>query len=287
MLPRLAFVCLVAMIGLLPRPAAAVCPAGFLELWDEVACCGLPDADFIMVQVPLPVGAGTFERQPLADFDPDPVLPVSNESDLELHWTNGIRDAGDLALTFPDATGIYDQCRVRMETVFAANGDLTGAMPRAGAVVRFQGLGQGFYSAYAMVQQEGASLKVRLHVEKYAGFFVPLDLGPPPSEPFDFAANENFRVGIEVGEPDALGNSTLTGYLERLSVVGGVLQSETLVVMTGVDDDHQGGQIGLYVEAGSVQTQVAFDESIAFLPGPPTPVRGSTWGALKTLYRSR
>ncbi|MGH7732036.1 MAG: hypothetical protein ACRENJ_12395 [Candidatus Eiseniibacteriota bacterium] len=271
---------LAAWLVIGPTPAAAVCPAGFLEHWDEAACCGLPDAEFINIQVPLPVGPGAFVRDPLADFDPEPLLPVSNGGDLELFWTNGFADAGDLALT-PDH---YNSCRVRMETVVAANGDLVAAEPRAGVVVRYEG-GQGFYSAYAAVGNEGGSLKVRLHVEKYVGgAFGPLDAGPPPSVAFDFAANQNFRVGIEVGEPDADGNSTLTGYLDRLSVVGGVLQTESLVVMTGVDDDFHGGQIGLYVQAGSLRTQVAFDESIAIAPAP-TAVRGSSWGALKTIYR--
>jgi len=286
MLSRFAFGCLLVLIGLPPRPAAAACPAGFLEHWDEVACCGLPDADFITVQLPLPVGPGTFDRVLLADFDPELLLPVSNGGDRELLWTNGFADAGDLALTPADEAGNYNSCRVRMETAFAANGDLVAAAPRAGVVVRHEGIGQGFYSAYAYVREEGRILKVRLYLEKYVGgAFAPLDLGPPPSAPFGFAANQNFRVGIEVSEPDVDGNSTLTGYLERLSVVGGVLQSEPLVVMTGIDDDFHLGQIGLYVEAGSIRTQVAFDECIAVAPAPPTPARGSSWGALKTIYR--
>ena len=276
---RLGFVGLLVLFTLHPDPAAAVCPDAFTEGWDE-ACCGFPTADFINVQISLPVGGGLLDRFFLEDFDPDLTLPVSNEGDRELYWTNGFLDAGDLALTVDS----YDECRVRMETVFAANGDIAGAQPRAGVVVRFQGIGQGFYSAYAHIHDDGG-FKLQLRLEKYLGFFMPLDLGPPPSEAFDFEINQNYRVGIEVSEPDAIGRSQLTGYLERVTVVDGALHYETLVIVTGVDDDFRGGQIGLYVEAGSVVTQVAFDESIAFLPGPPTPVRGSTWGALKTIYR--
>jgi hypothetical protein len=271
------------------RPSAAVCPDGFTENWDEAACCGLGDADFITEQIPLPLGPGTFVRDFLVDFDAEPLLPVSNAGDRELLWTNGFADAGDLALTPDDADGNYDFCHVQLETVFAMNGDLVAATPRAGVVARHLGLPvvgpRKFYSAYASVREEGGSLKVRLHLEKYIGLgFMLLDIGPPPSEPFDFAANDNFRVGIEVSEPGEDGNSQLTGYLDKLSVVGGALHYERLLNVTGIDNDLQRGQIGLYVEAGSLRTQVAFDENIAIV-SPATPVSRSSWGALKAIYR--
>ena len=289
MLRRLALWCLTFLLVVEVRPASAACSVNFTENWDEAACCDLSDSRWITTQVVLPLGAGTYLRDPLATFSDEPLLPVSNAGDLELYWTNGAADAEDLATTPDSEEGNYDLCHVTMEGVFAIVGDINAAQPRAGAVARHSGppfIGpRKFYCAYASVQNEGGTLKIRLRLEKYIGLgFEPLDIGPPASDPFGFSEAENFRVGIEVSERGDDGNSRLTGYLDRLSVVGGALHYERLVNLTGLDNDLDRGQIGLYNAAGSIQPEIGWDENIA-LVSPATPVRRASWGGLKTVYR--
>ncbi len=239
------------------------------------------DATDVNRQIAIVGGGGSFIRDPLTDFDFDPALPVSSGGDKELLWDNGFVANGSLALTEDSDEGNYNFTDVRMQIVFAAQGDLPSAQPKAGVVVRHTGpedVGpRKFYAAYGHVFLDGGELKIQFHLEKWFGTaFEDLQSGPAVSDLFDFDFAENFRVTLEVSGPDIDGFNQLTGTFERVGVVAGEAVYTPLVELAGTDRALTLGQVGLYAEAASVHTMIAFDEgSLAVLgthhiPEPPT-----------------
>ncbi len=268
------------------RPAHAT--HDFPEHWDEGAPFDLTGADEINRQIVL-TGGGTFTREALTTFLDEALLPVSNSPDLELLWTNGIGVKADLALTPDTPDGNYNFLDVTIETVVAMVADFTGTRAKGGVVVRHTGPeeigGRKFYSAYAVITDIGGAVQVQLFLQKWFNLgFVDLDSGPAVSALFPASAGENFRVRLQVSEPDVDHISHLTADLERLSVVGGVVVSEALAALEGDDRAFEFGQVGLYAEAGSLRTEIAFDDNSVLVSGV-VPVTPTSWGALKARYR--
>jgi hypothetical protein len=265
---------------------AAYADHPFTETHDDAACCLLADNEHVNREVVLFGEDLLFSRSPLVNFLDEPLLPVANDGDLELLWNNAfLGDGVNLALTALD-DGTYNEMAVTMETDFAVfSVDLENGMPHAGVVVRYIPSPHLFYAAFGTVALEGASFMIRLHLEKWIGdHFEPLDVGPPPSDPFPIAIGENFHVTLVVSEPDADGTSQLTASLDRLRVEGGAVVADPLVVRSGLDDDLRQGYVGIYAAGGTIHTEVAFDDGRCAVGGA-IQVERSSWGSVKALYR--
>src|SRR6266508_3944446 len=72
-----------------------------IEIFEELFPFDLGPTEYPR-QIVLLGGGGTFSRDGLATFSPEPLLPVSNGGDLELLWNNGAGPQGSLALTEDD-----------------------------------------------------------------------------------------------------------------------------------------------------------------------------------------
>jgi len=66
--------------------------------------------------------------------------------------------------------------------------------------------------------------------------------------------------------------------------VDGVLVSARLADLEGTDRALALGQVGYYVESGSLNTLIGFDDN-AVTVSAAVPARRITWGAIKGLYR--
>ena len=275
-------------------PAAARATHVFTETNDDVVCvvppCPIADNLNIKREVPLMGVVGLFRRDPLTTFLNEPALPVANAGDIEMLWDNGGAGASaTLALTPNDDDGNYDFLGVTLQTDFAMEGDLEAAMADAGVVQRHQGpdiiFQRKFYCAYGQVRLDGG-LKVRFRISKWIAFaFEDLDSGALVTADYEFIKGDNYRIAFEVTEPDADGVSTLTADFYHLTLVDGVVTPVFLERLSGTDSDLEIGQIGLYANAGSFQTQIAFDQGVAAVSPASTPVQRSTWGQIKALYR--
>jgi hypothetical protein len=265
--------------------ADALADHPFLETHDDAACCLLEDNEHIKREVVLAGADFLFSRSPLVNFLDEPLLPVANDGDLELLWNNaGLGDGVNVALTGLDDGG-YNEMAVTMETDFAVYSvDLENGMPHAGVVVRHIPSPQMFYAAFGTVALEGPNFTIRLHLEKWiVDHFEPLDIGPPPSDPFSITIGENFHVTLVVSEPGADGTSQLAASLDRLRVEGGVVVADPLVFRTGLDDDLRQGHVGVYAAGGTIHTEVAFDDGRCAVGGA-IGVEQTSWGRIKALY---
>jgi hypothetical protein len=273
----LAGACLLAWLA---APAARATHS-FVEQWDEAGVA--PEgAEHINVRIDLLFAPAVWVRDPLAGFRPGPTLPVSGLGDLELLWDNGIVDAWTLHLTPNDEAGNYPSMGVTMETYLAAVGDLPGASAEAGVVVRF--FQDRFYTAFGSIDpgEEGLGIRLQLWKGLVPGrALVALDSGAAISDPFPAEAGENFliRLTVSAPDPDTL-ESQLAASLFRIAEDGPNLIVTHLATLTGLDSEIQDGRVGLYMRAGSVGTQIAFDESrLEVLAEPPIPAV-SRWGLL-------
>lgn len=263
----------------------------FTEDYDE-AGGALAGAGHINTDVPIMGGAGHFDRHTLVDFSDEPLLPVTNEGDKELRWDNGFGAAEGLALTPDDEDGNYPLLAIKSATYFAMVGDLEAADARAGVVVRHtgpdeEGTNRKFYCAYGHVMSTDDGLKVQFHLQRWFGGtdFEHLDSGPAVSGLFDIAMTENFKIELEVSEPDEDNLNHLMAQFYRLVVLeGGVVQEELLASLSGSDRRLALGRVGLYCKAGSVNTKIAFDETSTEVISAIAVERG-TWGTIKALYR--
>ncbi|MBI4472961.1 MAG: hypothetical protein HY646_09860 [Acidobacteria bacterium] len=269
-----------AVLVLLFSPA--VCADHDFDEHFEQAGEALADADEINQEEG---DEGLFRRSGLAGtpFLPDPLLPVSSgdvsaggEPDKELLWEVEAGDQETVALTPDSPLGNYPGLGVRVETFFAAVGDVeSGAW--VGAVARHSQ--HVYYIAYGMVlpTEEGLKIQFLLQKKVLAGShaFSPLDeytVGPA-SALFSFREGENFRVRLDVTAPDGEGCSRLCAHFERV-VIGeeGERIFDPLATLIGRDCSLNTGRVGVYASSGSVlaATKIAFDPvHVAKIDGLP------------------
>ena len=271
---------------LLASPHAVRADHPFSDDYENDPCCDLDPNEGVRREVILLGLAPFFSRDVLVNFLDDPLLPVSNELDLELLWDNEfLGDGKSLALTAED-DGTYLEMAVTIESDVAYyTVDLAGGLPEGGVVARYTPSPEMFYAAYGSVAPGAGGPEIRFHLEKWVdGSFQLLDLGPEASDPFPMELGDNFHITLIVSEPDAGGISRLTGYFERVRAVAGVATREPLLERTGLDNDMTQGYIGCYAGGGTLLTQVAFDNGLAAVEGT-TQTSRTTWGQLKALYR--
>jgi len=259
-----------------------------VEDFDEAFPFDLTPTEYPRQIVLLGVG-GTFSRDALGGFAAEPLLPVSNGGDLELLWDNGAGPQGSLALTPDDEAGNYHFLGLSTEAAMAVTGDLENARPKGGLFVRHTGpeeiAARKFYAAYGAITPGGGGFQIQFFIQKWFGAgFINLDSGPAASGFFPVHEGENFKITFEITEPDADNVSTLTAHYDRLSVVDGALTAERLADLEGTDRFFSLGQVGFYVEAGSSNTMIAFDDN-ALTVSAIVPTRSTSWGAIKAMYR--
>jgi hypothetical protein len=261
----------------------------FTETNDDAVCCLLSDNLHINRAITLFGADDLFARSELTSFHEDNALPVENGGDLELLWDNGAFGlSATIALTPDDEDGNYPLLAVELQSDLAFHGDLESAEAEGGVVLRHVGPedpgSRKFYCAYGAVPPRGAGLEIVFRIQRWEGAgFVDLQGGAVVSAAYEYHDADNIRIAFEAGERDADGDILLTARLYRLSSVGGILSVVHLETISGTDRALTLGQVGYYAKAGSIGSQIAFDNGALAVLGP-TPTRTATMGEIKAKF---